>query len=405
MDLIVFGFNDWHEWAGNGFHTRSAITSLKLSSHPDVERMLVVSAPSSIGINAVRSLRSVRGRSPRPGTTLRPTAVQRVATNVWAMDHSRLLPREDSYPSAYRVNGAVHDQLLRRRIKSTAADLGMRDPVLWIANPLMAKHLGLLGERLSVFDAIDDWSVHPQKRRMNRPILEGYEVVRRRADVVFAVSRDLCDRLGSGRDDVHWIPNGVEVERFECDVKVSHEPANMRSPRIGYVGTLQERLDVDMLFALVRRMPDASILLAGPLVAPQHFEELQGRPNVHFLGRQPSELVPNLIESFDVCILPHADNAFTRSMDPMKLYEYLAAGKPVVASGPVGGVPVDLLYHATDPEGFASAVERAVQEEDAGLVARRREFARSRSWDRVVAEMVGIVREKLAATAESATAG
>jgi teichuronic acid biosynthesis glycosyltransferase TuaH len=399
VNLIVFGFNDWHEWVENGFCTRSAITTLRLSRHPRIEKVLVVSSPSSIWINALRTVRAGAGQA-HSGTTLRPFAVQQVASSVWVLDHARLMPREDTYPALYAANGWLHDGSLRRSVMRAADRLGMHRPVLWVANPLMAKHIGRLGESLSVFDAIDDWSAHPQKSRMRRPILEGYDAVRTRADIIFTVSADLAERLGMGRGGVHRVPNGVDAGRFERPATVPSEIEHLPAPRVGYVGTLQERVDTRMIAATARRLPTASIILAGPVTAPAHFESLRGLANVHFLGPWPSARVPDLVNSLDVCLLPHEAGAFTRSMDPMKTYEYLAAGKPVVASGPMDAALGEFVHHAPSPEAFARAVEHAASENDPDLAERRRGYARSRSWDRVVQEMVSTMDAGRAARAE-----
>jgi glycosyltransferase involved in cell wall biosynthesis len=390
--LVVFGFNDWPEWKHGGFRTRSAITTLKLSERSDIGRVLVVGSASSVWANALRAVGQAVGREPRAGTAVISRVEQRVAEKVWTLGQARMIPREDGHEAAYRMNGVVHDDALRRRIRAAVERLGMRDVVLWVANPLMAKHIGTLGESLSVFDAIDDWSKHPQKVAMRQSVLAGYETVRERADVVFTVSRDLASRLGHGRDGVRWIPNGVDIGRFESLTGVPDELAGLPTPILGYVGTLQERVDVDMLLAAARQFAGASLVLVGPMVSPAHFSRLSGLPNVHLLGAQPGHRVPQLIGAFDVCLLPHVDDAFTRSMDPMKLYEYLAAGKPVVASGPVSESVRGLVRHADDSETFVSALRDAVGEDDAAAQLCRREFARSRSWDGVVDEMVAELR-------------
>jgi glycosyltransferase involved in cell wall biosynthesis len=281
----------------------------------------------------------------------------------------------------------------------------MSEPVLWSSNPLMTKHFGLLGERLSVFDAVDDWSEHPQKARMRRPILDGYQTARQRATVIFTVSKALADRLGVSRDNVHWLPNGVEIERFSGDTAPPSSMASLPGPVLGYVGTLQERVDVEMLLAVAKRMPHASVALVGPIVSPAHFQRLKTLKNVHFLGAKSAAEVPAFVEAFDVCLMPHVDNNFTRSMDPMKLYEYLAAGKPVVVSGPLDPALSGVVRHAWDPDGFAAAVEQSLTAHDTNGPTERRAYAQSHSWDCVVEEMVSTIKLALVGRPEQGPVG
>jgi glycosyltransferase involved in cell wall biosynthesis len=272
----------------------------------------------------------------------------------------------------------------------------MQPPVLWIANPLMAKHIGTLGECLSVFDAIDDWASHPQKRRMRRAILDGYDRVTRRADVIFCVSRELMNRLGAGRTGVHWMPNGVDAARFAKNGGIPSDISALPKPIVGYVGVLQERIDVGVVAALSREMSRASIVLVGPVVRPRHFAALSGLPNVHLVGERPHAEIPSYLHSFDVCILPHTDSPLTRSMNPLKAYEYLAAGKPTVASGLADFEAADgLIRKAICPADFVRAV-REVADHDDGLAGARRRFAEQHSWNALVERMLAVIRTEVA---------
>jgi glycosyltransferase involved in cell wall biosynthesis len=272
----------------------------------------------------------------------------------------------------------------------------MRDWVLWVSDPLMAKHYGTLGEGVRVFDAIDDWAAHPENRRMRPCIEDGYARVVRDADVVFTVARSLAERLGSEREGVSWQPNAVDADRFaDC----GDPPPELRSlprPLLGYVGVLQERIDVPALAALAKAMPQASIVLVGPVRSPKHLAPLHGFSNVHFMGERPASQIPAIVGGFDVALVPHVDDALTRSMDPLKVYEYLAAGKPVVASGlaPMD-MPAEFVLRADGPVEFVSRVREALEPQMAYQDCReaRVGYARGCSWDSRVAAMLEEINE------------
>ena len=396
MDIIMFGFNDWDQWEARGFRTRCGALARAIGSDPAGHRLLVVSAPHSLAMNAVRAVRGRVGGTPDSRTTLRPFAVRTVSPSVTTLEHTRLLPREGSARAAYWGNATLHDRSLRRAVRDTCEGIGMRDWVLWVADPLMAKHIGELGESVSVFDAIDDWTAHPQKRSMKAEIENGYAIVQDRADVVFTVSQALKERLGERREGVHWQPNAVDAGRFDPAAPVPSDIAGLPRPLLGYVGVIQERVDVDILTALARAMPEASIVLIGPVTAPQHVETLRSMANVHMLGERAAADVPAYVNAFDVCLVPHVDDVLTRSMNPLKVYEYLAAGKPVVASGLAQmDVPPELLARVDDPGAFVAAVrvflDRGADDQRDRLA--RRTFARSRSWPARLEEMLTVVRE------------
>lgn len=392
----MFGFNDWDQWEARGFRTRCGALARAIATDPAGHRLLVVSAPHSLAMNAVRAARARVSGSTDRRTTLRPFAVRTVSPRVSTLEHTRLLPREGSAAIAYRGNGLLHDRSLHRAIRDACQAMGMHDWVLWVADPLMAKHMGEVGESLAVFDAIDDWTAHPQKSSMRADIERGYAIVQDRADVVFTVSRALRERLGAHRDRVQWQANAVDAGRFDADLPVPSDISELPRPLLGYVGVIQERVDVDLLSALARELPESSIVLIGPVTAPRHVEALRSLRNVHLLGERAAADVPAYIRAFDVCLVPHVDDALTRSMNPLKVYEYLAAGKPVVASGLAEmDVPPELLARVDDEGGFIAAVRMSLDEsgDDERRVQARKSFARSRSWPARLAEMLDVIRE------------
>ncbi len=392
IDIIMFGFNDWHQWAAQGFCTRSGAYARELARNDRVRCLLVVSASSSIAMRAVRRVKRDQSK-PAPDSGVRGVrGLREAAPGVFVLDHTRVMPREEWFEPFYRTNGLLHDSTLRRRLKRAADVLGMSDHVLWVADPLMAKHMGQSGECLRVFDADDDWSAHPQLKYIRRAVRGGYEVARSKADIIFAVSEALAGDFGKSRDRVYWQPNGVDLRLFDTGTLPPSDIARLPRPVFGYVGVMQQRLDVDAIRLLALQNPGASVVLVGPEVTPGHFEPLRKLNNVHFLGRRDHALIPAYLKSFDVCIMPHVADALTRSMNPLKIYEYLAAGRPVVVTGLAGFEDAaDLIVTAPSAGAFAvSAAEIAARGDD-GLSGARREYASRHSWSSRVDEMLSIV--------------
>ena len=395
LDVVMFGFNDWHQWSEEGFCSRGGAHARELSTNPRIGRMLVVSAPSSAAMRLVRRLRHDESK-PRVRVGLGGIrGLSKAAPRVFTLDHTRLLPLEARFEGFYRLNGMLHDAALRRRLRAAVAELGMQNCVLWVADPLMTKHIGRLDETLSVFDSVDDWTAHPQKRHIRRAVLDGYRIANSEADVIFAVSEPLTRKLARTRDRVYLQPNGVDFELFGSDPETPADIISLPRPVFGYVGVMQERLDVDAIALLARQNPGSSVVMIGPVLTPSHFRTLRSTGNVHFLGPRDHCLIPAYLRSFDVCIMPHVSDALTRSMNPLKVYEYLAAGRPVVATSLVGFEDTeDLVVSAPDAAAFAASAAEAAARDD-GLASARRAYAEQHSWSKRVNAMLSIIERAM----------
>lgn len=286
---------------------------------------------------------------------------------------------------------------LARRLETALFDLaGRGDYLLWLAHPLLAPALRGLNPQLVVFDAVDNFLEHPQFAGLRGALQRGYDQIAARADLILSTADGGPTPWRQTRAPVHHIPNGVDVASFRGPFP---EPDALRAiprPRLGYVGVLQERLDVELVMAMARRFTEASFVFVGPIFSdPAQFAPLQALPNVHFLGPAPYRAVPAYMAHLDVCLLPHRRNAFTASMNPLKLYEYLAAGRPVVATPvPPAERFSGLIHLAEDEEGFAGAIRAALAEAaDPTAVQKRQQAARAHDWQLRVNEIWRLVQQ------------
>jgi glycosyltransferase involved in cell wall biosynthesis len=337
MDIVVLAFTDkWWDWARTGFESRTAALTCALAAEERVHRVLVVDTPTC---GMVARLRGHRGARPASAddTVARPTMAKypftQVQEKVFVLDHARLLPRERHVPSALRVNGLLHDRSLAAAIRRVQSILGMASPAVIHAGPLTTALMGCLGEGLCVYDAVDEWLAHPAFVSMAPTIRGAYDRIRERADLVTAVSPALAAAFHGGKAAVRLLPNGCGDEYLHEVPAFSTETVASSRPVVGYVGAMQERFDAHLMEQVATAMPDASFCLVGPVLSPAHFERLTRLSNVHFLGRMNHSELHRYVRGFDVCVMPHIDSALTRSMDPIKIYEYVAAGKPTVATG------------------------------------------------------------------------
>ena len=297
-----------------------------------------------------------------------------------------------------RLSDALYLASLRRAM----ARLGMRRPLLWLFRPSTVRWVGCFGEKLVIYHVVDEYSAYkgpfdPQMvKRLERELLS-------RAHLVLTTSRALWEGKRPFNPNTHWVPNAVDYGAFERALADSAPPpsdlAALKRPLIGYVGVLNEKIDFGLLRQVARRHPDWSLVLVGPVelrFEPHKAEPLRGLSNVHFLGFRPVEMVPYYIKACQVCLMPYELNEWTRHIEPLKLYEYLACGRPIVSTDiPAARRFSQVVYIARDEGDFVRKIEEALRERDPALAEARRSLARQNTWKQRVEVISELIQEAL----------
>ncbi len=257
------------------------------------------------------------------------------------------------------------------------------DLVVWSYNPLATDVFDFFPSATHVFDAVDNWLEHGSYAAMKPQLEEGYQRIREEADCIFTVSQAMVDFFGK-RDNVLYIPNGVDVDFFangRCTVPAI---SGLKGPVIGYHGNIQSRVNFALLEYLVDKHADFQFVLAGFIwkEVKAQVAHLAKKPNVTIITETPYEELPNIIACFDIAIIPHTIDQFTQSMNPLKLYEYIAAGKPVITTA-VAGVEQfgDLVTLAVSPEDFSKGIEDVIQNDTVEQIERRMQAADAHRWE------------------------
>ncbi|MBL8056560.1 MAG: glycosyltransferase [Anaerolineales bacterium] len=299
-----------------------------------------------------------------------------------------------------RFNYDLYTAALRRRLKQLPGD----ELILWLSHPLQAWALDRFPERrLAVFDWTDDWSQYSQLPVQERAELEAATTrVLRGVDVVLAVSESLRARAAAVNPGTHLAPNATDFDLLSqsCD-PIRPEAADLHGlphPRVGYIGQIGENIDYALIRATAEARPAWSFVFVGPVWATRQAEvdDLQRLPNVRFLGGRPHGQLADYLRGFDICWLPHLCNALTASMDPTKLYDYLASGRPIVST-PVAGTERfgELVSFGRTAGELLAEAECGLHEN--GTVARLRlAKARQNSWPVRAREVWTILKEAAA---------
>jgi UDP-galactopyranose mutase len=285
----------------------------------------------------------------------------------------------------------ANDRVIAAALNRLPALRGER--IAWVYSPHALGILDRIRPSLVVYDIADDYTA-PSGARL-RDAHERVELARmealearmlERADVVFAVSEPLAERAARRHRAVTLVPNGCDI----AATAAGRAPARGPRPRIGYVGTVAPRVDLQLLWDVAAARPQWDIEIAGP-VSPL-VTLPPALPNLHWRGEIPYRDVAATIASFDAAILPLLDIPFSYCSSPIQVYDYLAAGKPVVAS-PVAQLErmPALVTTARGRDAFVSAIEAALAGDSARAVEERKVFARRNSWDARVATILDVL--------------
>jgi len=377
MHFVMFGHNDWWVWARQGFCTRNAALARELAGREPVAELLIVDSPR------------YRTRTHRPAESRRDEMTE-VASGIRAVRYTYPLPLPSKWRLGRRLNERLTASALTRRlgVARTAGEA----TVLWVADPRLVEAALAVPHDVFVFDAIDDWRQHPWAG--HEAVSRGYELAARRADVVFAVHPRLLEIL-QPRGHAEVLFNAVDARPWAAAQPAS-ELAGMQRPLVGYAGMIQRRMDVPLLAGVARLLPQAGFALVGS-VSPAYRRVLGDfEPNVRLVGARPFHEVPALIAACDVCMVPHLRDALTATMDPLKLYEYLAAGKPVVSTvASPNPALADAVRIVGGTEAFAAAIGAEAEGDDEERRARRRRAVAGETWgarvDRVLAVLSGLM--------------
>ncbi|HEY5720950.1 MAG TPA: UDP-galactopyranose mutase [Allosphingosinicella sp.] len=279
---------------------------------------------------------------------------------------------------------------------------GEKGPFIrWYYTPMMLPFSRDVEAACTVYDCMDELA----NFRFAPPELLGLErELLATADVVFTGGYSLYEAKKDRHPNIHPFPSSVDRDHFAHARALDSQPddqAMIRTPRFGFYGVVDERMDLDLLAALADAHPEWAIVIVGPVVKIDP-ADLPRRSNIHYLGSKTYEELPAYLGGWDVALMPFAINESTKFISPTKTPEYLAGGRPVVSTpitdvirhyGEMGGV-----FIADGAEAFVKACEDAFALAHGSDEWLRQVDSRlaNLSWDITYARMAGLVKEAIA---------
>jgi glycosyltransferase involved in cell wall biosynthesis len=322
--------------------------------------------------------------------------VRSVKPGLWVLTPPPLLPFGNMYPAVNRVNQRVMAGYIRRACRL----IGMGSAVLWSYLPTVCPLIDSLKPSAVVYHCVDEHSAFPGFVRPE--VVKAYDdELTGRADLVITSSRSLLISRRHLNPNMHHVRHAADVASFgralDPGLPLPPDIAAISRPRLGVVGVHDERLDTEALETLAQADPSWQVVLVGP-VQPGDVDgsRLRSLENVHFLGGKPVDSLPGYLKALDVALIPYKLNDLTRNIFPLKLYEYLAAGLPIVAAAlpelePFAGT----VALAATPAEYPPLVRLALAQDTPEARRERARLAAGESWETRVEEISALVREAL----------
>lgn len=311
-----------------------------------------------------------------------------VENDLWVMT-PLALPLHHSAAARY-----LNRQVLRATIRTVRLRLGIDRFQLWTFLPNVADYVGRLGEAGAVYYCVDEWSLFGHLNAAQTAAAE--QALLAKVDAVFAINTALADAKRAANSRTFVSPHGVDHQLFagalEPNTAVPSDLAALRSPVLGFYGTLRDWVDFDLIAHVARARPQWSIALIGQELCDT--STIRGLANVHLLGQKPHRDLPAYCKGFDVGIIPYRIDNRMPFVNPLKLREYISAGLPVVST-PVPEVEKfpEFARIARTPDEFITAVEQSLR--DPVPRAQRSAAMRSETWAARVANVVATIDDVL----------
>lgn len=251
-----------------------------------------------------------------------------------------------------------------------------------------------LGAALNIYHCVDPLIVdYDQKHGVTSEL----EIIKN-SDLIFCTSRRLYSEKKKLNVHTYFIPNAADLSHstkaLDLNLKVHHSIKSISSPIIGYFGNIERRMDFKLLEDVARENPDKSFVFAGPVAdeyLPAGFKEIK---NIYFIGRVPYEEMPSVLKGFDIAIIPFKKDEVSATIFPLKLFEYLGAGKPVVASDfnpDLKEFTGDAVFYCKDSTEFTAAIRHCLMFDNEVAKEQRLHIASENTWEKRLSEFSSII--------------
>ncbi|WP_026752237.1 glycosyltransferase [Sediminibacterium sp. C3] len=391
-DIIIVGQQPWDVEIGSNCKN----IALEFSKH---NRVLYVNSPLD-RITLMRNGSDVKIKKRKEIIEGRATGLIQISDNLWNLYPDSMIESINwiSIHPLFKVLNKINNRRFASSIQKAIIKLGFTEFILFNDNDMFRSfHLKeMLNPVLSVYYsrdymlAVDYWKKHGEK--MEPQLITS-------SDICVANSTYLADYCRQYNPNSYYVGQGCELDLFmNFNGVAPDEIKKIPGVKIGYVGALLGlRLDINILIRIAKSRPQWQLILVGPEDDLFKESELHQLSNVHFIGSKPPDDLPAFINSFDICLNPQVISQVTIGNYPRKIDEYLAMGKPVIATSTpfMEAVFSNYTYLAKNAAEYIDLIELALQEDGKEKQLKRRGFAAEHTWENSVAEIYKAIEKHL----------
>lgn len=307
--------------------------------------------------------------------------LRKAEDNLYLLSPPPILPFYNKYRFINKINQYLISRLIKKALKDfKGVPLDFYSFLPWSVDLIRFLNIDKL-----IYDCVDDHSsftglINAETvARMEKELM-------RKADVSFATARQLMEDRKDWSGNFHLVPNGAEFEHFaniiEEDNSIPADIAEIKHPIAGFYGGIGDWIDITLLTNVASKISNVNFVFIGPVTT--NVDKLKSLPNVTFLGVKPYTELPRYIQQFDTCLVPFKINKLTESVNPIKLYEYLSAGKPVVATALKEVIQYqEVVEIINNQQEMIDRIYKTLdnKEKIAEKVLKRQQVGKDNSWD------------------------
>lgn len=310
----------------------------------------------------------------------------------------RLIPLQGKFNIIEKINSKLYKRVISNLEKKNNYD------AIILTSPsqydMIPKHL--FKQKVFFYDCMDSHKNFPNVRKQ-KIILDERNIISI-SKYITVSSNDLYNKLinenSNIKDKIQIVNNGVDVKTFDINKVNKINDVNIfkrnNKKRVGYLGTISEWLDFDMIKNIALRNNEIDFYIIGPVAKGTDIEKYSKIDNLVFTGSQPYNSVPNILNELNICIMPFKITELIESVNPVKIYEYLAMGKPVIASRYKETLRFgNLIYTYNTEEEFEKLLRMLInKKENEEIIKKRVDFAKDNSWRKRSDQIEKIINTK-----------
>lgn len=315
---------------------------------------------------------------------LKKSELKKMNDNLYIYKPLTRLPLDRKY---YWIS-LMNQKLLYREISKIIKNFNLNKSIVISFNYMAGNLFNLLKKSdkkvKTIYYAVDDWTTFSFSLANKETIIKDELESIKNSDFVIATSIPISEKVMDNNKNCKIISHGVDISAYlnlKRNMTESIDISQIKKPIVGFIGKIEKWIDIDLIYNLAKELPDISFVLVGPSLV--NIDKLITLNNIYYLGPKDKKLMPLYLSYFDIGLIPFNSMHLVKSVNPLKLYEYLAAGIPTISTPmeAVKNLESYDVYIETTVEGFKSKIQNLLSNDNEEKKLKRINFAKDNSWE------------------------